>query len=216
MTVDVIPLSDLTQATIEGTGVFDTLMRSNKAHLELEFKANRIKGSEYATVYLGMLQATLTASIQFISERQKIALEAQLLTKQIALVNQQAANELSKNDNILKVSCKLAAEFDQLVQQTIKATAETTLLTQKNATERAQTSSTGVEDNSVIGKQKLLYAAQTAGFDRTSEVAAAKLMVDTWAVRRTTDSGTVADGTNLLNDATIGRAITKVLSGISA
>ena len=41
-------------------------------------------------------------------------------------------------------------------------------------------------------------------------------MADTWNVRRTTDDGTVADTTNMLNDATIGRAINKMLSGVGA
>lgn len=41
-------------------------------------------------------------------------------------------------------------------------------------------------------------------------------MVDSWNVRRTTDEATVADGTNLLNDATIGRTIAKLLAGVGA
>jgi hypothetical protein len=89
-------------------------------------------------------------------------------------------------------------------------------LNQKKVTERAQTVGDGVDDNSVIGKQKLLYAAQTSGFTRDAEQKAAKLLVDSWSVRRTTDEGTVADGTNMLNDATVGRAVNKLLAGVGA
>ena len=48
MTVQTTPitLDDLTTATVEGSGVFDVLMRANKAHLEQEFKLNRIKGTD--------------------------------------------------------------------------------------------------------------------------------------------------------------------------
>jgi hypothetical protein len=70
--------------------------------------------------------------------------------------------------------------------------------------------------DSVVGRQKALYQAQTDGFTRDAEQKAAKLLVDTWSVRRTTDEGTVADGTNMLNDATVGRAITKLLDGVGA
>ena len=73
-----------------------------------------------------------------------------------------------------------------------------------------------MDDNSVIGKQKALYGAQTEGFTRDAEQKAAKLMVDSWNVRRTTDEGTVADSTNMLNDAAVGRAVNKLLSGVGA
>jgi hypothetical protein len=83
-------------------------------------------------------------------------------------------------------------------------------------TEQAQVTALGVDENSVIGKQKALYTAQTNGFARDAEQKAAKLMSDTWAVRRTTDEATVADATNVLHDVAIGRAINKMLAGVGA
>ena len=97
-----------------------------------------------------------------------------------------------------------------------RATAETSLLTQKIVTEKAQTTGIGVDVDSVVGRQKALYLAQTTGFTRDAEQKVAKLMADTWNVRRTTDEGTIADGTNMLNDATVGRAIKKMLEGVGA
>lgn len=228
--MDLIPISAFTTATLDGTGIFDVLMRANKAHLQAEFDKGRIKGSEYATVYLASVQTVMQVGLQFVLDQQKAALEGQLLEKQIiltqsqidktasekALIDQQKANALSTNDNILKEGCKLAAEFDVLVGTVTKTTAETGLLNQKKITEQAQVSGTSVDTNSVIGRQKALYEAQTAGFSRTAEQAAAKLLVDSWSVRRTTDTGTVADGTNMLNDSAVGRAINKVLAGVGA
>lgn len=100
--------------------------------------------------------------------------------------------------------------------QTMRTNEEKSLLIQKTATEKAQTIALGVDDNSVIGKQKLLYTAQSNGFIRDAEQKAAKLMVDTWSVRRTTDEGTVVDATNKLNDTNVGRAVDKLLTGIGA
>ena len=73
----VLPLviTDLTQGTLEGMGVFDALMRANKVHLEAEFQKNRIKGPEYATVYLGSLQAVMQAALTFLSQSQKVTKE---------------------------------------------------------------------------------------------------------------------------------------------
>ena len=358
-----ITLNDLTLATLDGTGVFDVLMRANKAHLEAEYSKNRIKGSEYATVYLGSLEAVLNSALQFLLQKDKIALEAQLIEQQILLaqvevikanaqvaqteaqtelVRQQTANALAELEiiraNALKIpaemdhlqaqtlmvnqqtsnvaaealnipkqgalidaqalntskqaalvekeilvkteqvliakeelkvavakllnlpkegilldkqaldivaktsmtdqqkanlvleadnipkqgavlvsqKCKLDAEFDLLKTTNLKSAEEQALLAWKTTTEKAQTTALGVDDNSVIGKQKGLYTAQTDGFKRDAEQKAADLMAKTWMARRTTDEATVADGVNMLNDAAVGRAVNKLLSGVGA
>ena len=274
-----ITLNDLTLATLDGTGVFDVLMRANKAHLEAEYSKNRIKGSEYATVYLGSLEAVLNAALQFLLQKDKIALEAQLIEQQILLaqvevikanaqvlqtqaqtelVKQQTANALAElailQANALKIpaeiahlqaqtamvdqqkanlvlealnipkqgavldgqKCKLDAEFDLLKTTNLKTAEEQALLAWKTTTEKAQTTALGVDADSVIGKQKALYGAQTSGFTRDAEQKAADLMTKTWMTRRTTDEATVADGVNMLNDAAVGRAVNKLLSGVGA
>ena len=328
----VLTLAELTETTLDGTGVFDTLMRANKAHLEAEFSKGRIKGTEYATVYLGSLETVMRSSMEFLLQRDKNNLEAQLLEQQIllaqvkiqqanaelailqanltkipaeiaqltaqtaqtikqtsvidqeillkqqqvlvsvedvlvkkqqvlvatsevaiaqaklvnipkeglqldaqtALVNQQVSKETSNNfvhPTDVKLSgtndqqrqvlvgqkCKLDAEFDLLQSEKLKSASETALLAQKNATERAQTTELGVDANSVIGKQKSLYQAQTEGFARDAEQKAAKLMVDTWNVRRTTDPDAAdINATNQLTDASVGRAVAKLLGGVGA
>jgi hypothetical protein len=308
-----IAVTDLTSATLEGTGVFDVLMRANKAHLEAEFNKNRIKGAEYATVYLGSLTQVMQTALQFLLTKEKTDLEAQLLEKQILLaqkqidkataeltqiaaqtelINQQKANLIAEAANIPKQGlvldaqklqitqqttnllaeslnipkqgflidankaqvvqqtenlvstklqveaqtllinqqkanaviegtvlvaqeCKLRAEFDLITSNTVKSAQETALLTQKVVTERAQVTAMGVDDNSVVGKQKLLYQAQTDGFKRDAEQKAAKLMIDTWNVRRTTDSdNTSATSTNKLSDVDVGSAVAKMLAGV--
>ena len=132
------------------------------------------------------------------------------------MVRAQTANEALQGKVLIAQECKLRAEYDVLLSTNLKTKEETALLLWKTNTEKAQTMALGVDDNSVIGKQKALYGAQTDGFKRDAEQKAAKLMADTWSVRRTTDEATVADATNKLNDATVGRAIEKLLSGIGA
>lgn len=211
-----LAVTDLTQATLNGTGVFDVLMRANKAHLDSEFDKNRIKGAEYSTVYLGSLTQVMQTALQFLLTKKKEDLDARLLEKQIALTEQQRLNAIAENAVLVAQECKLRAEFDLIQANILKANQETSLLSQKVATERAQVLAMGVDDNSVIGRQKSLYLAQTDGFKRDAEQKAAKLMVDSWNVRRTTDEGTVADGVNLLNDVAVGRAVTKLLAGVGA
>lgn len=329
MSIDRIPLEDLTEAKVDGGGAFDVLMQAAKSHLDQEFKLNRIRGPEYSTVYLGAMESVLQYAVQFLIEGRKAALEAELIAQQIlltqaevekaqaqvlliqqqtanalaehalitqnadkiaaeirnldantslvilnhdkvpveidhilaqislteanilkipaetahveaqtelvegqiskipsellhlesqtSLIEQQTVNAVTENTTMLKQQCKLDAEFDLLKAQELKTGAETTVLTHKAITEQAQVSSAGVDPDSVIGKQKQLYQAQTDGFARDAEQSAAKLLVDTWSVRRTTDEdGTSANSTNKLDDATIGRAISKLLSGVGA
>ena len=123
-TIQPVVLSDLTTASIGGAGVFDVLMRSHKAHLEQEFKLGRIKGPEYATVYLGSLQAVLQSAITFLLQKDKAALEAESIRAQvalagvqaakvqaeIALVNQQTANAVAEHAVLVAQECKLRAE----------------------------------------------------------------------------------------------------------
>lgn len=208
--------ADLTTKTVGGTGVFDVLMSAAAAHLEAEFAKNRIKGTEYSEVYLGAMTQVLQTATQFLLTKQKADLEAQLLVKQIALVEQQKLNAEVENTVLVAQECKLRAEYDLTMANILRANQETALLAQKTASERAQILSLGVDEDSVLGRQKSLYQAQTDGFKRDAEQKAAKVMIDTWNVRRTTDEGTVADGTNMLNDATVGRAVTKLLSGVGA
>lgn len=211
-----ITTDQLTEATLAGNGVFDTLMRANKAHLDAQYDQGRLRGPEYAQVYLGSLQAVLAAATQFLLAQQKTSAEVALVEAQRLLVEQQTANAVAENAVLVAQECKLRAEYDVTILNKALVTAQTSLTNQKTASEKAQTISVGVDADSVIGKQKTLYQAQTDGFKRDAEQKAASLLVDTWKARRMTDEATVADGTNLLNDATIGRAITKVLAGVGA
>lgn len=230
VTVEPVTLAQLTEAKVDGAGVFDTLMRAAASHIQLEFDRNRIKGQDYAQVYLTAIQYTLANATTFLMGKDKAYLDAKLVEANIALVEKQAMlidAQISKTVaettnlaqellNMKAQECLLTAQYDLTMLQKLQTTAQTALIQQKIATEKAQTVETGVDENSVIGRQKSLYKAQTEGFARDAEQKAAKMLIDTWNVRRTTDEGTVADTTNMLNDATIGRAVTKVLTGVNA
>lgn len=316
-----ITLKDLTEAKVSGDGVFDTLMRGMVGHLELEFNKNRLRGADYAQVYLSSLTPVLQNAVVFLLQKDEAANKANLVQAQIDLtklqgeliqleiareeltrglieaqirridreiqtmdltdqmitaqtlqqkaetlntsqqllnlksqdlltnaqVEQQKAETLNTSQQLLNLKsqdqminaqveqqkattintaqellnlkaqeCLLKAQYDLAMLTKLQTTAQTSLIQQKMATEKAQTVETGVDDNSVIGRQKILYKAQSDGFQRDAEQKAAKLLTDTWNVRRTTDEGTVVDTVNMLNDATIGRAITKMLSGVNA
>jgi len=342
-----ITIEDFTTETVDGTGVFDVMTRSILAHLKAEFKAGRITGPEYATVYLGALQGTQDRALQFLLskdeqsyklqlleieldkaelekdkieaeiklieantkkidaevvlveaqadliplEKEKLEAEVSLIEAQVEKLNREDdliqaqvrkidsditvnTSEIQVNDaqiakleedakliaaqiskmaeeeqlisaqitklgkeslnveadtalvaaktvnvplegNVLTANeCKLKAEYDVLLKQKGKVDSETAVLNQKQVTEKAQTDGTGVSAASIVGRQMGLYKAQADGFVRDAEQKAAKIMADTWNVRRTTDESVVADGINKLSDVNIGKAISQLLSGI--
>ena len=272
-----VKLSELTTEKMDGTGVFDAMMRSFNLHIESQFKANRIVGADYAKVYLGGLDTIMNKALEFVLRKQEIDLQAQLLAQQIILaqaevdkakaqidlvkqqtlnaiaegallvlnkdkvaaeirhldgqtanlpkqglildvqklqITQQTANAVLDGKVLVAQECKLRAEYDLTMGNVIKTATEDKLLAAKVATEKAQTQGGATDADSVIGKQKALYQAQTDGFKRDAEQKAAKIMVDSWNARRMTDDATVADGVNRLNDATIGQAVGVMMAGV--
>ena len=78
---------DLTTGTIDGTGTFDVMMRSMNSHLEVEFKKNRLVGSEYSKAYIALTDAAMEKSIQFLLGQEQ-AYWAAMVAQQQALLTQ--------------------------------------------------------------------------------------------------------------------------------
>lgn len=138
---------------------------------------------------------------------------AQDLIDKTAIATQATLRVTAEIQVLTDTACKLKAEFDVLEQQKLKIIEEAALAGQKTATEAAQTSGANTDTDSVIGRQKQLYFAQGEAFIRDGEQKAAKIMVDTWNVRKTTDETTTTDSTGLSN-AGVGSAVSKLLQGI--
>ena len=123
--------SELTTTTLDGTGVFDELMKATTAHLEREHKGNRIKGTEYANVYLGSLVAVMDQAVKFLSIRQQDALIAAQIAK-LEVEKELVAAEVAKAEvEKLLVEAqvaKLELDKDLVAGQIQKVAAETALV----------------------------------------------------------------------------------------
>lgn len=305
-------VTELTTGSVDGTGIYDTLMRSSKAHLMEEWNANRISNAEYSAVYLGMMQATLQQSVAFLlnhQQKEKVSAEIGLIRQQTvteltqtdddiplglgfnggtaveglvksqkdlqaqqiltataevalaqerieiaqtekALTGQKIVTELAQTDDTIspeamafglngstviegmialqksKTTSEISFTDEKIITEASvreKTDAEVTLLAQKAITELAQTSdavvlgtpalNTTTAVGGLTATQKDLFIAQTEGFARDAEQKAAKMLLDTWSVRATTD-GALASVTNKLDDASIGAVVTKLKAGI--
>lgn len=137
------------------------------------------------------------------------------------LTDQKVINAVTEETVLKAQECKLDAEFDVLVEQKTKVTTEVTklgseisLLNQKVVTEQAQVSSLGVDTDSIIGRQKALYANQANGYLRDAEQKAAKLMVDAAMTQYTTKDVNLT-GANL-EAADVGAVVAKLKTGVGA
>ena len=80
----------------EGTGIFDELMKAINGNIKVQFDSGRIKGTEYANVYLGSIQTAMAEAMKFMLNKQTIekGLEAQDVS--IAISEVQLAESTEK------------------------------------------------------------------------------------------------------------------------
>ena len=82
---------------VTGTGVFDDMMETVNAHMAAQFNLGRITGSDYATVYLTAMQATVQQAVAFTIGIQKGNAEESLLL-------QKEVTEFSQTEQSTKVA----------------------------------------------------------------------------------------------------------------
>lgn len=169
-------------------------------------------------------QISLTAAQeeQIRAEMQKVPLEMAQITAQTNLVIKQtelADKQLTQADKQLELlDAQVRVQLKQLdlmAEQLEQAKAQTAYYEQRTITEKAQTQAGVAATGSVIGTQITLMNKQADGYDRNAEQQAAQIWANTWNVRRQTDEDTIADSTNRLSDADLGKVMTKLAQGIN-
>lgn len=148
-----VDISNLTHATIDGNGVFDVLMRTVNAHLQKEWTANRLKGTEYSTVYLGALESTMNTSLQFLLAKDK-------LNAELAILEQQLVNLKVEEINATKQGLLLDKQLDDLVAATALKTQQKANLVDELLT-NAQQRSNLVTEQARISAQTAQISAET-------------------------------------------------------
>ena len=86
-----------TSNVVTGTGVFDDMMETVNAHMAAQFNLGRITGSDYATVYLTAMQATVQQAVAYTIGMQKGNAEESLLF-------QKEITEFAQTDKATKVA----------------------------------------------------------------------------------------------------------------
>jgi hypothetical protein len=98
---------------VTGTGVFDDMMETVNAHMAAQFNLGRITGSDYATVYLTAMQATVQQAVAYTVGMQKgNAEESLLLQKEITEFAQtdQSTKTAASTTSVMGRAAALSAE----------------------------------------------------------------------------------------------------------
>jgi len=182
-----IELSNLTDSTNadNGTGVFDKLIQSVEHHIESQYKAGRITGNDYSSVYMGSMQSVLSESVKFLLSEQQVEKEVDLLSEQI--ISEQKKNEagglidLEKKKNQEQIDLIIAQTASQYEgidasrkdtnrknllnsKQVIKIGKESELLTTQNS----ELLLSGVVERALKDAQRI--ATASGGIDNTNKV----------------------------------------------
>ena len=179
----------VTNNIVTGTGVFDDLMEAVTTHLEAQYQLGRITGGNFATVYLGAMQAAISQSVAFTLGQESTNAGVVLQVKQGLKVDGErllvAAQKLLTDAQKLKVD----ADIVLVGKQGTKTDGEKALLLQKQTTEFAQTRVTGNNTphaDSILGKQATLYGEQSKGFKWNADQKYLKTIFDAWAINIST------------------------------
>jgi hypothetical protein len=205
----------LTTQIVGGTGTFDVLMASVKAHLKAEYDANRITGSEYTKAYIALTEAALSNATQYLLAQEQaywtaLGAQAQAQAASIAVVTgrvqlqtaktqlqamvyEAANNQASYALNKAKLATEDATYGTAIYQLNNLLPKQLDLVKEQVETQRSQTLDTRTDGTTAVtgsvGKQKALYAQQILSYQRDAEVKAAKIFSDAWITMKTIDEG---------------------------
>lgn len=142
----------------ELTTVFDGLMESIKGHLQLEYDGQRIRGTEYAKVYLGSMEAALANATQYLANMSMLDVNKAKVIAETRQVDYET-------DNLMP------AQKDKLEQELINLISENTRIGADTSRINAETVK--------LGSEKLLVDSQILQTEQqTLKLESDKLLVD--------------------------------------
>ena len=223
-----INFSDLTNGKVvtngtemewNGSGVFDKLMAAVNKNIKIQYDEGKIKGVDYANVYMGSLQTVLQQSIEFVL-REKLV-EAQIegikmdnivkefeievkIPKELEMLNKQV--ELAEQEVLVKMEQveQLKAQVEQLKAQTAQAVAQTALL----ARQQLELELNGTADRASKEAQTSLYIRQEKGFDDNKNQKLFEAQMNAWSLMFS--SGMLTDKPSIITDKAVDTLYNKI------
>ena len=170
-----------------GTGVFDKLMHAINGNILVQYDSGRIKGPEYAQVYLGSMQTAVVEAMKFMLTKEQIAKDLELKSAQIAAIatensikTAQSAKDLLLKDKELLVK---QAQIDKLA-----------------------------DDQLTAAKQRNLYQRQIEGFDDNKYQKLFESQLSSWGLMFS--SGMLTEKPSIITGDKVSQLYTKLTQGL--
>ena len=170
-----------------GSGVFDKLMHAINGNILVQYESGRIKGPEYAQVYLGSMQTAVVEAMKFMLTKDQIAKDLDLKAAQIAAIatensikTAQSAKDLLLKDKELLVK---QAQIDKLN-----------------------------DDKLTSAKQRDLYQRQIEGFDDNKYQKLFESQLSSWGLMFS--SGMLTEKPSIITGDEVSKLYTKLTTGI--
>lgn len=149
---------------VTGTGYFEILMNSINKQIKSQYDSGRIRGEDYAQVYMAMMQAALAQSMQFTLSKDKAETDVELLEAQKAKLAAETALVGTQN---LEIQANGEADREIKAEQALN-----------EADKRLSTA----KAREVQESQRRLYERQILGFDDNKNIKAFESQLNSWAL----------------------------------
>lgn len=166
-----ITIQEVTTGAINGTGTFDVLMRTVDTHIQEEHSSGRITGNDYATVYLGALQSTLTQAMSFVLQQQQSDKQAELLGAQV--ISSGIQDSLVTQQTLNLVSDELGIDANTALTEQQKAN-----LINENLLLLAKTSLTGQQELNLVSEELTIDAKTSLTTQQELNLVSEELAID--------------------------------------
>lgn len=175
-----VEVSELTND--DGTGAFDTILKSIQQVLQSEHEKGRINGPEYSRTFSALIQSALGSATELLLQRDVAFWQAQKGLYDAWTAKAQV--ELAKHNIAL-------AQMQQINQQVEFANGKMQLMVNKEnyANAVANREVTVAKQAELQDTQIALYEQQITSYQRDAEVKAARIFTDAWITMKTIDEG---------------------------
>lgn len=229
-TIDKIEMSDLTEGVVGGSGAFDKLMTTHRAHLKEEYEKGRITGDQYAKAYIELTSTAMQAGVQMVLGQnqaywQAMLVQAQARRAEIEAVNAAVTLETAKAQLAMATfQAETAKSQDVLTKMQISTEnakydltlEQLTLMEEKVESERGNTLDTRRDGTGItgsVGKQKQLYDQQIDSYQKDASYKVGKLFTDGWITQKTMDEGLTAP--NNFTNAEVDEVLSQLRAGVN-
>ena len=170
-----------------GSGVFDKLMHAINGNILVQYESGRIKGPEYAQVYLGSMQTAVVEAMKFMLTKEQIDKDLELKSAQVAAIATENSIKTAQSDKDL-----LLKDKELLVKQ-------------------AQIDKLN-DDKLTSAKQRELYQRQIVGFDDNKYQKLFESQLSSWGLMFS--SGMLTEKPEIITGDKVSQLYTKLTQGI--